>query len=108
MLGTIPLWINLTSIILQPIECRQQLFTEALRYLGNCSQLRRLAVNSALMDEVGAAILVRIIGLTSLTLVDPTRAILDLLVPWLSSLSPTLKNFNLKVCGYVTSRNSYN
>jgi len=96
-------WTNLTSVVLCPTECHEDVFPEALRFLSHCSKLRHLAVGSSCMDEVSAPIIAQIGGLRTLSLSDPTRAILNLLPEWLSRLSSTLERFHLRGnCGSVT------
>ena len=92
-----PSWTNLTSVVLCPTECHEDVFPEALRFLSHCSELRHLAVGSSCMDEVSAPIIAQIGGLRTLSLSDPTRAILNLLPGWLSRLSSTLEGFHLRV-----------
>ncbi|KDQ52371.1 hypothetical protein JAAARDRAFT_184263 [Jaapia argillacea MUCL 33604] len=53
--------------------------------------------------ESKVEILIRIQGLTSLTLVDPKGTIIQSLPTWLTHLSPTLREFHLKGnCGSIT------
>lgn len=52
---------------------------------------------------MSAPVLSQIVGLESLTVVDPNRAILDLLPNWLSRLSGTLRELHLLVSDFVST-----
>jgi hypothetical protein len=82
---------------LLPAQAPEDLFVEPLRLLKNSPDLLNLTVNAASSDTLSAPILSQIVGLGSLTLVDPNRAILDLLPDWLSRLSGTLQELHLLV-----------
>lgn len=97
LIAAIPMWRNLAAVTIIPTHAPEGLFTEPLRLLRGLPDLRTLKVNSACADALSAAALSRVVGLKSLTLVDPNRAILDLLPDWLSRLSNTLHQLHLLV-----------
>lgn len=70
-----------------------------LRALQNTRTLKEITMkfNSGFAGEPVAEILVRLQGLTAVTLIDPSRAILQLLPDWLGRLSSTLKSLNMLV-----------
>lgn len=70
---------------------------EPLRLLQDSPELRTLRVGAACTAGVSAPVLSKITGLRSLAVVDPNRAILDLLPDWLSRLSGTLRKLHLLV-----------
>lgn len=85
------------AITIDPIQTTEDLFVEPLRLLQNSPELRTLKVGAACTAGISAPVLSKIIGLRSLALVDPNRAILDLLPDWLSRLSGTLRKLYLLV-----------
>ena len=88
---------NLVAMTIDPMQAPQDLFVESLRLLRGSPELRVLKVNTACTDGVSAPVLSEIVGLGSLTVIDPNRAILDLLPDWLSRLSGTLCELHLLV-----------
>lgn len=90
------------AITIVPIQAPEGLFAEPLRLLQNLPTLRTLKVNSASTDVISAPVLSQIVGLESLTVIDPNRAVLDLLPDWLSRLSGTLRELHLLVSASFT------
>jgi hypothetical protein len=88
---------NIKSVTLTPEIASPELFTGALRALGDRPFLSRLSVNCICIDEISTPILATITGLRELELSDPTQIILDLLPEWLSRLSKTLVALHLTV-----------
>jgi len=82
---------------INPIQAPQDLFVEPLRLLRNSQDLRTLEVNAACTGSASALVLSEIVGLGTLTLIDPNRDILNLLPGWLSRLSGTLCELHLLV-----------
>ena len=89
---------NLNAIHISPTTYPTGIFTDVLNILRTKSSIRHLTVNSACTDDDGSSALVTINGLQHLTLVDPTRAVLNKLPEWLSRLSWSLTELHLKVC----------
>jgi hypothetical protein len=89
---------NLDAVEILPVTYPSGIFTDVLRALRTRHSLHRLTVNSACADDAGASALLMINGLQNLGLVDPTRAILNILPEWLSRLSGSLMELHLKVC----------
>ena len=85
------------AMTIVPIQAPEGLFVEPLRLLRGLSNIRTLKVNLACTDAISASVLSQIVGLQSLTIVDPNRAILDLIPDWLSRLSGTLHELHLLV-----------
>ncbi|KAI0078815.1 hypothetical protein K474DRAFT_1593325 [Panus rudis PR-1116 ss-1] len=97
------LWTNLHSITFTPQEYPDVLIPNTITALQKCTFLRSLHVNNAYCTEEIAPQLMQIERLESLTIENPSRAILGLLPEWLERLAPTLDAFNLKGnCGSVT------
>ena len=82
---------------IDPMQAPEALFVESLHLLRNSPDLQTLKVNAACTDGASAPVLSEIVGLGSLTLINPSRAILDLLPNWLSRLSDTLRELHLLV-----------
>lgn len=97
LIAAIPAWTNLVAITILPMQGPEGLFVEPLRLLQHLPKLRTLKVNSTCTDAISALVLSQIVGLWSLTVVDPSRAMLDLLPDWLSQLSGTLRQLHLLV-----------
>lgn len=85
------------AITIDPVQAPEGLFVESLHLLRNSPDLRILKVNAACTDGASARVLSGVVGLRSLTVIDPNRAILDLLPNWLSRLSDTLRGLYLLV-----------
>jgi len=85
------------AITIDPIQAPEGLFVEPLRLLQNSPELRTLKVNAACTTGISAPVLSKIVGLQSLAVIDPNRAMLDLLPGWLSRLSGTLRELHLLV-----------
>ena len=87
------------SITINPMnqQAPEDLFVEPLRLLRSSPDLRTLEVNAACTGRASAPVLSEIVGLGSLTLIDPGREILNLLPDWLSRLSDTLRELHLLV-----------
>src|ERR1700691_1007380 len=81
---------NLKAVQISPATFLGAVFTSTLHALRTCSSLNHLTVNEACTDEDGSSALVTIGGLQHLTLIDPTRAILNVLSDWVSRLSVSL------------------
>ena len=97
LITAIPAWRNLVAITIDPIQAPEDLFVEPLRLLQNSPELRTLNVNAACTAGISAPVLSKIVELQSLAVIDPNRAILDLLPDWLSRLSGTLRELRLLV-----------
>lgn len=97
ILSAIQTFKNLQTVALLPTTYHEDLFTRALVELKSCHLLADLRVNSSCMDDVRAPILAELARLARLTLCDPTRAILQLLLDWLERLSSSLRDLHLKV-----------
>lgn len=94
---------NLNAVKIAPTTFHTGIFTDTLLALRKCASLRHLTVNSACTDEAGSSAVVTIDGLHSLTLIDPTRAILNKLPDWLARLSGSLTALHLEDnCGSIT------
>lgn len=103
LIAAIPAWRNLVAITIVPIQAPEGLFVELLRLLQSLQNLRTLKVNSTCTDSLSASALSQIVGLRSLTVIDPNRAILDLFPDWLSRLHGTLRELHLlENCGSIT------
>jgi len=85
------------AMTINPMQAPQDLFVEPLRLLRDSRDLRTLEVNAACTGSTSAPVLSEIVGLKSLTLIDPNREILNLLPDWLSRLSGTLCELHLLV-----------
>ena len=85
------------AITIDPMQAPEGLFVEPLRLLQISPELRTLKVNTACTAGISAPVLSKIVGLQSLAVIDPNRAILDLLPDWLSRLSGTLCELHLLV-----------
>ena len=85
------------AMTIDPIQAPQELFVKSLRLLRNSPELRVLKVSAACTDKVSSAVLTEIVGLGSLAVIDPNRAILNLLPDWLSRLSGSLYELHLLV-----------
>ena len=92
---------NLKAVQISPTTFPTGCFTDTLRALSMCLSLQRLTVNSSCTDEVGSSALVTIGGLKYLALMDPTRAILNILPDWLSRLSGSLTELHLEVRNFT-------
>lgn len=90
-------FVNLHSVQFTPITYHEDLFVPSLPLLQPTHTLTNLTVNASCSDEARAPTLVQITGLHSLTLLNPGRAILQLLPEWLERLSSTLRELHLKV-----------
>ena len=88
---------NLNAVEISPTTFPEGIFAEILHALKTCSSLRCLTANSTYTDEAGSSAMVMIDGLRCLTIIDPTRAILNLLPDWLSRLSESLTELHLRV-----------
>ena len=97
LIAAIPAWKNLIGVTIVPMHAPEGLFAGSLRLLQELPCLRTLRVNKTCNDTPSAPILSQIVGLGSLTVIDPSRAILDLLPDWLSRLSDTLLELHLIV-----------
>lgn len=97
LIAAIPSWRNLVALTIDPMQAPDGLFVGSLRLLRDSPDLRILRVNAACADGISAPVLSGIVRLRSLTLIDPNRAILDLLPDWLSRLSGTLRKLHLLV-----------
>jgi hypothetical protein len=97
LITAIPAWRNLVAITIDPMQVLEDLFVEPLRLLQNSPELRTLKVNATCTTGISAPVLSKIVGLQSLAVIDPNRAILDLLPDWLSRLSGTLRELHLLV-----------
>jgi hypothetical protein len=97
LIAAILAWTNLVTITIIPAQAPEGLFVEPLRLLQSLPELRILKVNSTCTDAISAPVLSQIVGLRSLTVIDPNRAMLDLLPNWLSQLSGTLRQMHLLV-----------
>ncbi|KAF9478583.1 hypothetical protein BDN70DRAFT_994118 [Pholiota conissans] len=96
-------FVSLHTIRFTPTTYHEDLFTSSLPILCSTRTLTNLAVNQSCCDEARAPTLVQVNGLRSLTLLNPGRAILELLPAWIERLSSTLTEFHLKGnCGSVT------
>ena len=104
LITAIPAWRNLVAMAIDPMQAPQDLFVEPLRLLRESPDLRTLKVNTACTDRISALALSEIVGLRSLTVIDPNRAILDLLPGWLSRLSSTLCELHLLVSLFLHRR----
>ena len=104
LIAAIPTWRNLVAMTLDPMQAPQGLFLEPLRLLRNSQDLRTLKINAACTDGVSAPVLSEIVGLESLTVIDPNRAILDLFPDWLSRLAGTLCELHLLVSLFLYPR----
>lgn len=101
LVSAIPSWVNLVAIAFAPAQASEGLFIEPLRLLQSLPKLRTLRVNATCTDTLSSPILSQIVGLRTLTLIDPSRAILDLLPDWLSRLSGTLHGLHLLVSIFI-------
>lgn len=88
---------NLSSVFFTPVSFRCYVFTDLLRILTVSPVLRNITVNTSCMGDDREEWLSQLTGLNSLTLYDPTRAILQLLPDWLGRLSSTIQSLHLKV-----------
>lgn len=88
---------NLNSIEILPRTFHEDMFTDFIHELSSCSFLRDLSVNSACTNETTTSKLIMISNLEKLTIMDSTRAILNVLPDWLGRLSGTLAELHLKV-----------
>jgi len=104
LITAIPAWRNLVAMTINPMQAPQDLFVEPLRLLRNSPDLRTLEVNAACTGSASALVLSEIVGLGSLTLIDPNREILNLLPDWLSRLSGTLCKLHLLVSLSICQR----
>ncbi|KAF8182927.1 hypothetical protein BJ912DRAFT_977178, partial [Pholiota molesta] len=96
-------FVNLHSVQFTPVTYHEELFAPSLPLLQSTHPLTNLTVNASCSNEARAPTLVQITGLHSLTLLNPGRAILQLLPEWLERLSSTLRELHLKDnCGSVT------
>ena len=101
LITAIPAWRNLVAMKINPIQAPQDLFVEPLRLLRDSPDLRTLEVNAACTGSASAPVLSKIVGLGSLTLIDPNREILNFLPDWLSRLSGTLCELHLLVSLFI-------
>ncbi|KAF9444948.1 hypothetical protein P691DRAFT_735742 [Macrolepiota fuliginosa MF-IS2] len=107
ILNAITTFENLRVAILTPATCHEDVFTPSLQHFASLApihpHLRELEVNTSCTSEERAPTLVRIAGLSKLSIHSPTRAILELLPEWLRKLSDSLTELHLKDnCGSVT------
>jgi len=89
---------------IDPMQAPEDLFVEPLRLLQDSPDLQILKVNTACTDRLSTPVLSKIVGLRSLTVIDPNRAILDSLPDWLSQLSGTLRELHLLVSLFLYRR----
>lgn len=67
------------------------------------TSLREICVNHSCTDELRAPLVANVQGLSVLSLVDPSRAILQLLPEWLERISDSLRELHfLGNCGSIT------
>ena len=99
LLAAIQAYKNLISLEISPKIYHPDIFLEILPSVALKTTLQELVVNSACATESSASMLVRIGHghLENLSLLDPTRAILNELPGWLGHLSSTLVGLHLKV-----------
>lgn len=89
-------FINLRSVRLAPITYHAELFVPSLPILPELNALNEVEVNASCSDEPRAPMLVKLGQLRKLSLINPGRAILQLLPDWLSRLSESLVELHLK------------
>lgn len=104
LIAAIPVWRNLVAMTIDPMQAPEDLFVEPLRLLQDSPDLQILKVNTACTDRLSTPVLSKIVGLRSLTVIDPNRAILDSLPDWLSQLSGTLRELHLLVSLFLYRR----
>lgn len=117
IVNAISVFTNLRTSILTPATF-EGIFTGILKQLTERSDkridngshvpstpppLRELVVNPSCTDAVRAPILYQLTGLSKLTILSPTRAVLELLPDWLRRLSDTLTELHLRVSYFPTS-----
>ena len=90
-------FVNLDRVIFTPITFHEDLFVQTLCVLPDLRSLTNLTVNQSCTSDALAQGIVEVNGLKKLTLINPGRAILQLLPDWLHRLSPTLVELHLKV-----------
>lgn len=90
-------FINLRSVKLVPTTYHEELFVHSLPILPELNALNEVEVNSSCFDEPRAPMLVKLRQLRKLSLINPGRAILQLLPDWLSRLSESLVELHLSV-----------
>lgn len=97
LIAAIQSYHHLHSVEISPKTDHSHIFTNVLIALLTRPYLRQLIINSACVDEDGISTLVTFGNLEQLELQDPSRAILNVLPSWLSSLSNRLTELHLKV-----------
>lgn len=95
--NAIPLWNNLHTVVFAPLQYHDELFSTVTPFLQGCHSLHCLVLNASCTQEAQIAGLIEIQKLEDLTILNPTRAILQRLPQWLRGLSDTLEEFHLKV-----------
>ncbi|CAL1696514.1 unnamed protein product [Somion occarium] len=96
-------WTNLRSFTFAPLEYPDVLITQTLDSLPLCDSLRSLTVGSPCCSEDAAPLLVQVESLESLTIENPSRAILNIMPDWLNRLSGTLTTLRFREnCGSIT------
>lgn len=95
--SAVPKFHNLNSVTLSPIQFHEDIFADVLPALKHLPSLRNVTVNRSCTEETYAPILATIEGLSHLTVMDPSRAILNLFPEWLRRLSRTLTELHLIV-----------
>ncbi|KAF5366725.1 hypothetical protein D9758_006577 [Tetrapyrgos nigripes] len=96
-------FINLSSVRFTPDQCYEDTFTEALKLLCECPSLRSVHLGGSWLDEKRAPILTELKGLQKVTIISPSRAVLDLFPRLLGQLSDELVELHLlDNCGSIT------
>ncbi|KAJ7468685.1 hypothetical protein FB451DRAFT_379180 [Mycena latifolia] len=93
---------NLHTVEILPEMYNSELFTPLLSELKDRTCLANLRVNSSCTDDGNAPILAKIVGLRTLELKSPSRAILQLLPDWLGRLTSLKELHMTSNCGSVT------
>lgn len=92
-------WPNLRFVTFAPTECHKEVFTGSLVALATLRHLQHLTIDWNCCNEASqCASLGELRGLQSLIVIDPTRALLNMLPDWLSQLKGTLTRFSMQVC----------
>ncbi|KAF8918376.1 hypothetical protein CPB85DRAFT_1281794 [Mucidula mucida] len=100
LLNAVRLFVNLKTCSFCPKKYPPNLFLHSVPELKH---LTRLSVNSSCTDTDTTAVLVALSNLRSLTIKDASRAVLDVLPDWVSTMVPTLTELHLQDnCGSVT------
>lgn len=99
----IRLWRNLNTIVLAPKQYHKDVFIGVFPLLRSCAFLRSLTINASCITDDYAPVVATVEDLECLSILNPTRAILQLLPDWLGILSRTLRRLSLRDnCGSVT------